>query len=127
MKSADFWRSRQNPEFDVTLRCLIEMFGCETEHSKFALFNFYHFYTIHTHITPLHLTPLDITPLHLCSCQTKEHTYKKLLKGLSAIAKNTKPSRILLDFERAALNPFASHIERCLKAVFIYYPLSYTD
>ena len=48
MKSADFWRSRQNPEFDVTLRCLIEMFGCETEHSKFALFNFYHFYTIHT-------------------------------------------------------------------------------
>ena len=38
-----------------------------------------------------------------------EHTYKKLLKGLSTITENTEPHRILLDFERAALNAFASH------------------
>ena len=36
-------------------------------------------------------------------------TYKKLLKRLSAITENTEPHRILLDFERAALNAFASH------------------
>ena len=37
------------------------------------------------------------------------YTYKKLLKRLSAITENTEPHRILLDFERAALNAFASH------------------
>ena len=52
----------------------------------------------------------------------REHTYKKLLKGLSASTENTEPHRILLDSERAALNAFTSHHTGALLKVcfFIY-------
>ena len=78
--------------------------GCVIEHSKFALFNFFN-------ITPSTFNSLDFSPpcIYALLPNKTEHTYKKLLKRLSAITENTEPHRILLNIERAALNAFASH------------------
>ena len=66
---------------------------------KVCPIQFYQFYTIH----------IQLPCIYALLPNKTEHTYKKLLKGLSAITENTEPHRILLDFERATLNAFASH------------------
>ena len=79
------------------------MSGSVTEHSKSALFTFMNFKL--STINLLRFTPC----IYALLPSKRKHKYKNLAKGLSAITKNTEPHRILLDFEHAALNSFASH------------------
>ena len=67
---------------------------------------FYQLFTTHNQLAEFYHPPPSPAFMH---SQKKEHIDKKLLKGSSAITKNTEPHRILIDFERAALNAFASH------------------
>ena len=80
---------------------------------KVCPIRFYQLYSIHIQLAGFN--PHAI--MHFC--QTKEHT-KKGEKGLSAITENTEPHRILLNFGRAALNPFASHTGALLKDYYFH-------
>ena len=71
---------------------------------KVCPIQFYQLYTIH-----IQLAGFYPPCIYALLTNKTEHTYTKLLKGLSAITENTEPHRILLDFERAALKAFASH------------------
>ena len=71
---------------------------------KVCPIQFYQLYTIHIQLAGFYLPCISA----LLPSKT-EHIYKKRQKGLSAITENTEPHRILLDFEPAALNAFASH------------------
>ena len=79
-------------------------FGFATVHFKFAQCNF-------TSFIPYTFKFLDFTHHALCSTAKKsEQTYSKFLKVITSVSDNEQQSRILLDFERAAVNAFTSAI-----------------
>ena len=97
--------NRQKVNDRPTLPPIVDRhFEVPKQHEDFGVFD---------NSTPSTFNSLAFTPPPPCIYallpNKTEDTYKKLLKGLSTITENTEPHRILLDFERAALNAFASH------------------
>ena len=70
---------------------------------KICPMQFYQLYTIHIQIGGFY-PPC----LYALLPNKTEQTYSKFLKAITSVSDNAQPSRILLDFERAAVNAFTS-------------------
>ena len=70
---------------------------------KFCPMQFYQLYTIHIPIGGFY-PPC----LYVLLPNKTEQTYSKFLKAIASVSDNAQPSKILLDFERSAVNAFTS-------------------
>ena len=84
------------------LRVHISLWLCDGTF-KICPMQFYQLYTIHIHIGGFY-PPC----LYALLTNKTEQTNLKFLKAIASVSDNAQPSRILLDFEQAAVNAFTS-------------------